>query len=265
MPLQLVSTGRRPERRARFADYHRSGSPDLRDRLVRRHLPLARRLAARFVRRGVPYDDLYQVASIGLIHAVDRFDPERGIPFDVYAAPTIVGEIKHHFRDRSWDLRVPRRVQDLHLAVNAAVERLAPQLGRSPTIGELAQAVGAADEDVVEAMDAGGAFNTRPIVAAASPNHDELRHEAGAILGADDASLLGVEDRLTISRLMEELPPREALILRMYFWDRRSQALIAERLGISQMHVSRLLRRSIERMRAAFEAAESTGESDRSR
>jgi RNA polymerase sigma-B factor len=245
-------------------DYHRNGSPDLRERLVKRHLPLARRLAARFARRGVPYDDLYQVASIGLIHAVDRFDPERGIPFDVYAAPTIVGEIKHHFRDRSWDLRVPRRVQELHLAVNAAIERLATQLGRSPTIGELAQAVGAADEDIVEAIDAGGAFNTQPILGAAPGSDDGPRHGADAILGSDDGSLDGVEDRLMITRLIDECPPREALILRMYFWDRRSQSLIAERLGISQMHVSRLLRRSIERMRVAFETDESSGTADRS-
>ncbi|HET8930350.1 MAG TPA: sigma-70 family RNA polymerase sigma factor, partial [Acidimicrobiales bacterium] len=117
MQLQLVSTQRRHERRARFIDYHRSGNPDLRDRLVRRHLPLARRLAARYARRGVPAEDLFQVASIGLIHAVDRYDPRRGIAFDVFATPTILGEIKHHFRDRSWDLRVPRRVQDRYLAI----------------------------------------------------------------------------------------------------------------------------------------------------
>jgi len=263
MPLQLVSTGRRPERRARFVDYHRNGSPDLRERLVKRHLPLARRLAARFARRGVPYEDLYQVASIGLIHAVDRFDPGRGIPFDVYAAPTIVGEIKHHFRDRSWDLRVPRRVQDLHLAVNTAVERLSAQLGRSPTIGELARAVGAADEDVVEAIDAGGAFNTRPILSAVPGNDDDRRPDADVMLAVDDAALDGVEDRLMIARLVEESPPREALILRMYFWDRRSQAVIAERLGISQMHVSRLLRRSIDRMRARLAIDGSTGAAQR--
>lgn len=250
MQLQLVSTGGRRERRARFVDYHRSGNPDLRDRLVKRHLPLARRLAKRFTHRGVPLEDLFQVASIGLINAVDRFDPERGIPFDVFAAPTIVGEIKHHFRDRSWDLRVPRRMQDLHRAVNAAVERLGSQLGRPPTIGELARAVGAADEEIVEAMEAGAAYKTRPF--AETGGHPKTL--APDVLLVDDPRLAAAEDRIVLTDVLAELEPRERLIVRMYYWDRLSQDAIADRLGISQVHVSRLLRRAIARLRTVLEA-----------
>lgn len=247
MQAQLVT--RRHERRARFVDYHRSGSPDLRDRLVRRHLPLAKRVASRFARRGVPFEDLYQVASIGLIQAVERFDPARGIPFPAFAAPTIVGEIKHHFRDRAWDLRVPRRLQDLLLAVNAAVERLTTQLGRSPSIAELARAVGAAEEDVIAAIDAGGAFNARSMDAPGGSRDEHVSLELGGILGSDDPMFASVEDRLLVARLLGELPARQALIVHLSYWDRLSQDEIAERLGISQMHVSRLLRRSISQLR----------------
>lgn len=254
MQLQLVSTQRRHERRARFIDYHRSGSPDLRDRLVRRHLPLARRLARRYARRGVPADDLFQVASIGLIHAVDRYDPRRGIPFDVYATPTILGEIKHHFRDRAWDLRVPRGVQDRYLAVNVAIEGLNAQLGRAPSISELARSLGAADEEIVEAIEAGGAYNARPIIETGSATGALVQGVESECLLVDDPRFAATEDRLVITELIADLEPREQLIVRLYYWKGMSQDAIAARLGISQMHVSRLLRRSIARLHDLLES-----------
>lgn len=249
MQLQLVATPPGHERRARFVDYHRSGSPDLRDRLVRRHLPLARSLARRFARRGIPLDDLNQVASIGLIQAVDRFDPDRGVPFESFATPTIIGEIKHHFRDRSWDLRVPRRVRDLHLRVNAAIDRATGQFGRSPTVAELAAMVGVAEEEVVEAIDAGAVYHTRPMSLSAVPNGADLKRRLPESLLAEDPRFDAAEARLVVHGLLGDLPPREELIVRMYYWDRASQDAIAARLGVSQMHVSRLLRQSLERLR----------------
>ncbi len=247
MHTQLVSTGRRHERRARFVDFRRSRSPDLRDRLVRRHLPLARRIARRFARRGVPFEDLYQVASIGLIQAVDRFDPARGVPFEAFAAPTIVGEIKHHFRDRTWELRVPRSVQERHRAVNAAVERLSSRLGRSPTIPELARAVGAAEEEIVEAIEAGVGHRTRRL-------DDSEAHRPGqAALSEVDPMFGRVDDRLEVEGLLAELEPRCRLIVQLYYVQGLSQDAIAARLGVSQMHVSRLLRRSLARLRERLE------------
>lgn len=249
MQLQLVQTARCRERRARFVDFHRSGSPDLRDRLVQRHLPLAKRIARRYARRGIPFEDLYQVASLGLIHAVDRFDPARGVPFDAFAAPTIVGEIRHHFRDRAWDLNVPRRVQNLYLAVNSAIATLTSSLGRSPSIAEIAGAVGVGSEAVIEAIEAGGAFTAASLSAFSAGEASDVPWIPEDLLGVDDPWLAGVEDRVVIERAIAELGPREQLVIRLYFWDRHSQEVIARRLGISQMHVSRLLRRGVAGLR----------------
>lgn len=249
MQLQLVQTAQCRERRARFVDFHRSGSPDLRDRLVRRHLPLAKRIARRYSRRGIPFEDLYQVASLGLIHAVDRFDPARGVPFDAFAAPTIVGEVRRHFRDRAWDLNVPRRVQNLHLAVNSAIEALSSTLGRSPSIAEIAGAVGASSEAVVEAIEAGAAFTAGSLSAPSTRDGAEVSGIVQDLLGVDDPWLAGVEDRVVIERAIAELEPRQQLVIRLYYWDRHSQEVIALRLGISQMHVSRLLRSGVAGLR----------------
>ena len=216
-----------------------------RDELVRQHLRLAEHLARRFTNRGVPLDDLVQVASLALVNAVDRYDPERGTTFSTFATPTIIGEIKRHFRDRSWDLRVPRRVKELHLQLNDVIGRLNQQLGRSPTIAELALATRASEEEVLEAIEAGNAFRAQTIHPAEG-NRETL--VAGA-LAQHDAALHGADDRLLVAELLASLPPREQLIVRLRFFEGMTQDDIAARLGISQMHVSRLLARTLEFLR----------------
>ena len=151
----MIPDDTRDETTAKFAVFRETGDDRIRDQLVEEHLPLARNLATRFLNRGIPYDDLVQVAALGLVHAVDRFDPDREAAFTTFATPTILGEIKRHFRDRSWDLRVPRRLQELHLELNTVVGRLSQQYGRSPTISELSAATRSSDEEVIEAIEAG--------------------------------------------------------------------------------------------------------------
>lgn len=249
MQVQLATTHHHRERRARFSDFRRSGDRGLRDRLVRRHLPLARRLASRYGSRGVAFDDLYQVASVALVHAVDRFDPEFGTPFEAFATPTILGELKHHFRDRSWDVHVPRKLQELHVAVDREVGRLSWELGRSPTIPEVARAVGVGMEEVLEAIDAGSAFNARSLSTTGENSSADLADSLALVDPWMDES----DDRLFVARLLEALQPRERLIVRMHYWSGMSQSQIAGRLGISQMHVSRLLRRSLAVLRGVGE------------
>ncbi len=244
-PYAVLPDGR-IERRARFVDYRRTGRTDLRDRLVRRHMPLAERIARRYRLRGVPDDDLLQTASVGLIHAVDRFDPDRGVPFEAFASPTIAGEIKRHFRDRAWDLHVPRRVQQRYLAINAAIGRLAQRNGCAPTVDELAREVGTSIEKVVEALEAGAAFNADSL---ARPWDGEGGRTLTDTLAADDTWLFDAVNRLLVDELLALLPAREQLVVHLRFWEGLSQSGIADRLGISQMHVSRLLRRSYERLR----------------
>lgn len=240
----------RVERRARFVDYRRTGSAELRDRLVRRHMPLAERIAGRFQRRGVAYDDLVQTASVGLIHAVDRYDPDRGVPFEAFASPTITGEIKRHFRDRGWELRVPRRLKQRYLTVNAVVERLTQQRGQAPTVTEVATMARLSVEEVVEALEAGTAYTTQSL---ARPRSVEGTGTLEDTLGAVDPRLFAAVDQVLVDDLLGLLPPREQLIVHLRFWDELSQRAIAERLGISQMHVSRLLRRSYARLREVLE------------
>lgn len=230
----------RDERLERFVELRRTGCPKLRDELVAQHLMLARHLASRFANRGVPFDDLFQVASVGLVNAVDRFDPTYGSPFAAFAAPTILGEIKRHFRDRAWDLRVPRRLQELHLELHAVIGRLTQELGHSPSVGELAAATRSSEEEIVEAIEAGRAFNTSSIDGATSLRA-ELEIEYA--LHEDDAAMEQVDERLLVAEVIETLPPRDRLIVRLRYWERLSQSEIANRLGISQMHVSRLLSR----------------------
>lgn len=210
---------------------------------------LAQHLARRFAHRGVPLEDLVQVASLAVVHAAARFDETRGLSFSTYVAPTILGEIKHHFRDRLWDLRVPRRVQDLHVTLNRLVDPLTHTLGRSPTLQELALAARVSSHDVLEALEAGNAFSTRSIDAASDPDG----YPSAAHLWPGDDDLESVEERLTVSALLAELPPREQLVVRLRFYENMCQREIAERLGISQMHVSRLLARSLEQLRTTAE------------
>ena len=247
-----ISDAERERLRRRFDDYHRTGDPAIRDELVTAHLRLAIHLARRFNNRGVPLDDLIQVASLGLLKAVERFDSERGLEFSTFATPTIVGELKRHFRDKGWSVRVPRRVQELHVRLNVLVGELTHQHGRSPTIAELAVATRTSEEEVLEAMDAAQAYRSASLDA---PGRDgDASGPAIPQLGRADESLFQVENKLLVEELLAPLPPREQLMVRLRFYQEMTQSEIAERLDISQMHVSRLLGRCLEQFRQSLEA-----------
>src|SRR5437016_9065036 len=196
----------REELRQKFHEYGRTRDPVLRDRLVTAHMGLAEYLARRFTNRGEPLDDLLQVASLGLLKAVDRFDPGRGLEFSTYATPTIVGELKRHFRDKGWAVRVPRRVQELHLAMATVVATLTQDLGRSPTITEIAQQSGASEEEVLEAMEAGRAYRFVSIDARAPTDDDDDYGGLAARLGDDDPTMTEIERRMELSPLLSSLP-----------------------------------------------------------
>jgi RNA polymerase sigma-B factor len=240
----------RDELRRKFHEYAESRERSLRDELVTAHMGLAEYLARRFTNRGEPLDDLVQVAALGLLKAVDRFDPERGLEFSTYATPTIVGELKRHFRDKGWAVRVPRRVQELHLRLASVVGLLSQELGRSPTIGEIAQAAVVSEEEVLEAIEAGHAYRFTSLDAP-SGNDEEL--SLSAELGAEDQGLIDSEHRVTLSPLIAQFPPRERMILHLRFFEGMTQSEIAGRLGISQMHVSRLLARALAQLRSQAE------------
>ncbi|MBV8986427.1 MAG: RNA polymerase sigma factor SigF [Acidimicrobiia bacterium] len=246
-----MSEDERDELRRKFEAYAESREPTLRDELVTAHLGLAEYLARRFANRGEPLDDLVQVASVGLLKAVDRFDPGRGLEFSTYATPTIVGELKRHFRDKGWAVRVPRRVQELHLRLGKVVSTLSQDLGRSPTIGEIAERAGASEEEVLEAMEAGRAYRFASLDAPAAGDDDN--QSMASQLGEDDPLLAGIEHRVALSPLIAELPKREQIILHLRFFEGLTQSEIAGRLGISQMHVSRLLARSLAKLRGSAE------------
>jgi RNA polymerase sigma-B factor len=235
--------------RALFVEYAATRDPAVRDELVAAHLGLAEYLARRFANRGEPLDDLIQVASFGLLKAVDRFDPDRGVEFSTYATHTIVGEIKRHFRDKGWAIRAPRRMQELYLRLGKVVGTLGQELGRSPTIAELAEEVAVSEEEVLEALEAGAAYRFASLD---SPVGGEDEGQTlGSKLGEEDAHFADAEHRATLFPLLAQLPPREQRIIRLRFFDGLTQSEIASRLGISQMHVSRLLARSVAQLRAA--------------
>ncbi|MFD4588258.1 RNA polymerase sigma factor SigF [Streptomyces sp. NPDC058423] len=225
------------------------GSPEraeLRNQLVRMHLPLVEHLARRFRNRGEPLDDLTQVATIGLIKSVDRFDPDRGVEFSTYATPTVVGEIKRHFRDKGWAVRVPRRLQELRLALTTATAELSQQHGRSPTVHELAERLGISEEEVLEGLESANAYSTLSLDV---PDTDDESPAVADTLGAEDEALEGVEYRESLKPLLEDLPPREKRILLLRFFGNMTQSQIAQEVGISQMHVSRLLARTLAQLR----------------
>lgn len=220
----------------------------LRDALVELHLPLVEHLARRFRNRGEPLDDLVQVATIGLIKSVDRFEVDRGVEFSTYATPTIVGEIKRHFRDRGWAVRVPRRLQELRLHLSTATAELSQQLGRAPTVAELAERLGRSEEEVLEGLESANAYSTLSLDV---PEQGEGDSPAVVdSLGGEDEALEGVEYRESLKPLLERLPPREKRILMLRFFGGMTQSQIATELGISQMHVSRLLARTLAKLRA---------------
>jgi RNA polymerase sigma-B factor len=221
------------------------------DELVNTHLSLAEYLARRFANRGEPLEDLVQVASLGLVKAADRFEPSRGVEFSTYATHTIVGELKRHFRDKAWSVRAPRRMQELYLRLGTAVAALSQELGRSPTIPELATELSVSEEEVLEALEAGNAYRSTSLDAPARGQEGEAL--AGS-LGANDPSLEDAERRATLSPLLAKLPPRERLIVYLRFFENQTQSEIAEHLGLSQMHVSRLLTKSVAELRDAARA-----------
>jgi RNA polymerase sigma-B factor len=223
-----------------------------RDELVTMHLPLAAFLARRFRDRGESLDDLTQVATIGLIKAVDRFDPQRGVEFSTFATPTIVGEIKRHFRDKGWAIRVPRRLQELRISIGRATAELSQSTGRSPTVAELAAHLDVSDEEILEGLESAQAYATLSLDASSADAADEGGSSLADTLGEDDPGLGEVETRETLHPLVATLPAREQRILHMRFYDNMTQAQIAEQIGVSQMHVSRLLAKSLAQLRSGL-------------
>jgi RNA polymerase sigma-B factor len=219
----------------------------IRGELVEIHLPLVEYLARRFRNRGEWLDDLTQVATIGLIKSIDRFDLGRGVEFSTYATPTIVGEIKRHFRDKGWAVRVPRRLQELKLALTKAIGDLAQREGRAPTVAELAAHLQMSEEDVLEGLESANAYST--VSLDAPDSGDEDAPAVAESLGMLDDALEGVEYRESLKPLLERLPPREKKILLLRFFGNMTQSQIATELGISQMHVSRLLARTLTQLR----------------
>lgn len=225
--------------------YHERGDLAARDRLVEQQLPLVRSLARRYAGRGEPLDDLVQVASIGLIKAIDRFDVDRGVELSTYAIPTIVGELKRYFRDTGWAVHVPRRLKELSVRLNHSIEELGTVLGRSPTVAELADAVGADEEEIIEALDASRAYTAVSLSVPA----DEEGAVRVDLLGEDETGYETSEHRADLLPGFERLDERERRILHLRFNGGLTQSQIAKEVGISQMHVSRLIRRALETMR----------------
>ena len=230
--------------------YHREGDLDARGRALVELMPLVRALANRYSGRGEPLEDLVQVGSVGLIKAVDRFDVDRGVEFSSYAVPTIVGEIRRHFRDKAWAMHVPRRLKELSVRLSRVLDELTTELGRSPTIAELAEATGAEQEEVIDALDSAHAYSTRSLSAAFDDGGDDTLAEK---LGTEDAGFADVEETALIAGGLDALDERERRIVELRFFEEKTQSQIAAEVGISQMHVSRLLRRALTIMRGRLE------------
>ncbi len=225
------------------------GRNRVRDELVTMHLPLVQHLARRYRDRGEQLDDLEQAGTIGLIKAVDRFDPAKGVQLSTFATPTILGEIKRHFRDRTWAIKVPRRLQELQASVASRSDELSRTLGRSPTVREIAESLAISEDDVLDAIEVRHAYTTASLDA----GHDD--DDTGALadtIGTYDPALENVVDRESLRPLLARLPERERRIVMLRFFHNRSQTQIAEELGISQMHVSRLLGRTLAQLRAGL-------------
>jgi RNA polymerase sigma-B factor len=223
-----------------------------RDGLVSLHLPLVEHCARRFRNRGEPFEDLVQVGTIGLIKSIDRFELDRGVEFSTYATPTIIGEIKRYFRDKGWAIRVPRRLQELRMQIGTATADLTQTLGRSPTPRELAEVIGCSVEEIVEGIESSNAYSTLSLDAA-----DNSGEDGGVsmleMMGLDDEELEQIEIRASIKPLLEALPSREKRILLLRFFKNKTQSEIAAEIGVSQMHVSRLLSRTLEQLRTSLQ------------
>ncbi|GAA2648948.1 SigB/SigF/SigG family RNA polymerase sigma factor [Paractinoplanes durhamensis] len=218
----------------------------LRDSAIEAWLPLARHLANRYAGRGEPTDDLIQTANVGLIKAVDKFDPERGVDFAGYAIPTIIGEIKRHFRDRTWSIRVPRRLQELRLAITEANSTLTHTLGRSPTVADISAHLGITEEEVLEGLEGARAYNATSL---STPISADGTTELGETLGGMDQEFEIAETRVALGPALATLDEREQKILTLRFYGNLTQSQIADQIGISQMHVSRLLTKALTKLR----------------
>ena len=226
-----------------FRRYKEEGDAEARDQLIESHLNLVRFLASKFKNRGEPMEDLIQVGSLGLIKAIDRFDPSRGLEFTTFATPTIMGEIKRHFRDKGWSVRVPRRLQELSAKVNQATDELTSELNRTPTVAEISESLDASIDEVLEAMESSSAYSSVPLEGGGMGEDD-----APSVIdrfATEDAELAGTDDRIVIADAIADFTPREQEAIRMRFVDGMTQVEIAEKLGISQVQVSRLLRKAL--------------------
>jgi len=228
--------------------YHEDGDLQAREQLIEQYMSLVRSLARRYSYRGEQLEDLVQIGAIGLIKAIDRFDLERGVELTTYATPNIIGEIKRHFRDKGWSVRVPRGLQELNVQLSRLVEQLTAQLGRSPTIPELAKAAGVEEEQVLEALESGRAYRSLSLSGGGGGDDDEDLDPLES-LGTEEHQYEVFEDRALLAPGFKVLDERERKILQLRFFDGLTQSQIAQQVGISQMHVSRLIRRSLERIR----------------
>jgi RNA polymerase sigma-B factor len=228
--------------------YHEDGDLQAREQLIEQYMSLVRSLARRYSYRGEQLEDLVQIGAIGLIKAIDRFDLERGVELTTYATPNIIGEIKRHFRDKGWSVRVPRGLQELNVQLSRLVEQLTVQLGRSPTIPELAKAAGVEEEEVLEALESGRAYTSLSLsVGGGGGDDDDL--DPLESLGTEEHQYEVSEDRAVLAPGFKVLDERERKILQLRFFEGLTQSQIAQQVGISQMHVSRLIRRSLEKIR----------------
>jgi RNA polymerase sigma-B factor len=234
-----------------FRAYRTTGDRSIRNTLVEEHRWIAVRCARRFIARGEPLDDLLQVAQLGVLKAVERFDPAHGAAFPSFAVPTVMGELRRHFRDHTWAMRVPRRLKELHVSLGRAAEQLRHSLGRQPTVDELAEELRVTPDDVLDAFEAGAAYRSSPL-----DRGDDDDEREPAVLGEVDVELDRADDRIGVRRLLETLAPRERTIVYLHFFGSLTQQEIGERLGLSQVHVSRLLRRSLEELRADLDPSE---------
>ena len=242
--------------------YHEEGDLQAREQLIEQYMSLVRSLARRYSYRGEQLEDLVQIGAIGLIKAIDRFDLDRGVELTTYATPNIIGEIKRHFRDKGWSVRVPRGLQELNVQLSRLMEQLTVQLGRSPTIGELAKAAGVEEEEVLEALESGRAYSSLSL------SHGGSLDEEGELdplesIGTEEHAYQVSEDRAVLAPGFRVLDERERRILHLRFFKGLTQSQIAQQVGISQMHVSRLIRRSLEKIRAEIATDEVEPEGQR--
>lgn len=236
------------EVRRKFEELRRTGDRGLRDELIEEHRWIAVHCCRRFTGRGEPMADLVQVAMLGVLKAVERYDPAYDVHFATFAVPTVLGELRRHFRDATWPVHVPRRIKELHLELSAAVDALHQDLGRAPKVEELADHLGISEEDVLFAMEANAAYRSATLSPPSERDGDDDGGPEGCTLGEDDPAYDQVETAMLVQRLLRTLPERERRIVELRFFENRTQLEIGQQVGLSQVHVSRVLRASLTRL-----------------